>query len=74
MRKMRSMNRVIVSKHGEEKNMTRWRQRWKNNIKVDFKELWCVQTVHEPGLGQGPFMIMVINLWMSNKAEHLDHL
>jgi hypothetical protein len=29
----------------------RWRHRWKNNIKVDFKELWCVQTVHEPVQG-----------------------
>jgi len=36
---------------GEKKKTLRWRHRWKNNIKVDFKELWCVQTVHEPGQG-----------------------
>lgn len=53
------------------KKTLRWRHRWKNNIKVDFKELWCVQTVHEPGQGSGPFMIMVINLWMSNKQNIL---
>ena len=47
---MRSMNRIIGSKPGGgEKKTLRWRHRWKNNIKVDFKELWCVQTVHEPG-------------------------
>jgi hypothetical protein len=36
---------------GRKKYDLRWRHRWKNNVKVDFKELWCVQTVHEPGLG-----------------------
>jgi len=52
MRKMRNMNRVKVSEHGEEKKYDlRWRHRWKNNIKVDFIALWCVETVHEPGQG-----------------------
>jgi len=35
----------------KKKKDLRWRHRWKNNIKVDFKELWCVKTVHEPGKG-----------------------
>ena len=47
---MRSMNRIIVSRPEKKKDL-RWRHRWKNNIKVDFKELWCVKTVHEPGKG-----------------------
>jgi hypothetical protein len=75
VREARSMNKIIVRKLETQIWLFMCRHGWKTNIKMDFKEIRCecVDCIYTwPRVG--PVMVTVVNLWMSYKAELLDHL